>query len=85
MPQILLCLRDECGPNSRCILEVTTDHDDVMLLDLQTSRWSQFNLHRGAIDFPSWSHNGRFIYFGDFDSPVGGFQEVGTPGTIAFR
>jgi len=68
------CFAPRWSPDGRYILEVTTDHDDVMLLDLQTSRWSPFNLHRGAINFPSWSDNGRFIYFGDFDSPVGGFR-----------
>jgi Tol biopolymer transport system component len=66
------CYFPRWSPDGRYILEVTTDHDDLMLLDLQTSRWSQFNLHRGAISFPGWSHNSRFIYFGDLDWPSGG-------------
>ena len=66
------CYHPRWSPDGRYIFEITTDHDDVMLLDLMTSRWSQFNLHRGSIKSPSWSRNGRFIYFGDLDSAVGG-------------
>ncbi len=65
------CYAPRWSPDGRYILEVTTHHDDLMMLDLQTSRWSQFNLHRGAIHSPTWSRNGRFIYFGDFDWPTG--------------
>jgi Tol biopolymer transport system component len=50
------CYFPRWSPGGRYILEITTDHDDVMLLDLQTSRWSQFNLHRGSIGVSSQGH-----------------------------
>ena len=78
-----LAIAPRWSPDGRYILEVAIDHNNMMLLDLQTSRWSQLNLHRGALISPVWSHDGRCIYFGDFATPSA-VSQSGTPGTIVF-
>ena len=61
------CFSPRWSPDGRYILELATDHRDLMLLDLRTNRWLQINPRLGAIDWPRWSHDSRSIYLEDGD------------------
>ena len=61
------CFSPRWSPDGRFILEVTSDHENLMLLDLRTNQWSRLNPKLGVIDFPRWSRDGRWIYFEDSD------------------
>jgi Tol biopolymer transport system component/DNA-binding winged helix-turn-helix (wHTH) protein len=73
------CYSPRWSPDGRYILELAIDHHDLMLLDLQTNKWSRLNLNAGNLNFPRWSHDGRFIYFQDVDAP-GWFFKSRDPG-----
>lgn len=48
------------SPNGRLIAGISSD-DSLEVFDFQTQRWSL--LHTGVIGYPTWSRDGRFIYF----------------------
>ena len=61
------CYSPQWSPDGRYILELATDHKNLLLLDLRTNRWSQLTPNLGAIGISYWSHDGRSIYFEDND------------------
>jgi Tol biopolymer transport system component/DNA-binding winged helix-turn-helix (wHTH) protein len=63
------------SPDGRHILALNYDVD-LQVYDFGTQHWT--SLRKGKVDFPSWSHDSRFIYFvglferGVFRVPVSG-------------
>ncbi len=57
------CWSPRWSPDGRYILGLTFAHDDLALFDFKTNQWSLFNLKYSGIEYPTWSHDGHFIYF----------------------
>jgi DNA-binding winged helix-turn-helix (wHTH) protein/Tol biopolymer transport system component len=49
------------SPDGRYITAITTDSHALMLFDRTNQRWTE--LARMGIGFPSWSHDGQYLYF----------------------
>jgi Tol biopolymer transport system component/DNA-binding winged helix-turn-helix (wHTH) protein len=49
------------SPDGKYIAAITTDSKVLMLFDVTTQRWAE--LVRMPIGYPSWSHNGQYLYF----------------------
>lgn len=49
------------SPDGRYIAGITTDSQVLTLFDRTTQKWTE--LLRMGIGFPSWSHDGQYIYF----------------------
>jgi Tol biopolymer transport system component/DNA-binding winged helix-turn-helix (wHTH) protein len=49
------------SPDGRSIAAITTDGQALMLFDIASQHWTE--LVRLPIGYPSWSHDGRYIYF----------------------
>ena len=49
------------SPDGRYIAAMTTDSEKLMLFDCSTHQWSE--LAQMGIGYPTWSHDGRYIYF----------------------
>ena len=49
------------SPDGRYIAAITTDSQALMLFDRSTEQWTE--LARTGIGFPSWSHDGQYLYF----------------------
>nr|WP_218884828.1 winged helix-turn-helix domain-containing protein [Edaphobacter lichenicola] len=49
------------SPDGRFISAMTLDTVSLRLLDLSSGRWTK--LDTGAVAFPEWSHDGRWIYY----------------------
>lgn len=49
------------SPDGRYIAAITNDSMKLMLFDLATQQWQE--LANLPIGYPSWSHDGRYIYF----------------------
>ena len=49
------------SPDGRYIAAITTDSQALMLFDRTNQRWTE--LARTSIGYPSWSHDGQYLYF----------------------
>jgi len=49
------------SPDGRYIAAITTDSQSLVLFDRTNQRWSE--LARMGIGYPSWSHDGQYLYF----------------------
>jgi Tol biopolymer transport system component len=49
------------SPDGRVIAAMTLDAESLRLFDLSAGSWT--NLDTGAVAFPEWSHDGRWIYY----------------------
>ena len=49
------------SPDGRYIAAITTDSQALMLFDRTNQQWKM--LARMGIGFPSWSHDGQYLYF----------------------
>jgi len=57
------CWSPRWSPDGHYIVGLTYAEDDLALFDLRTNQWSLLNPQCGRIGWPSWSHDGHFIYF----------------------
>lgn len=62
------------SPDGKSIAAITTDSQALMLFDVAAQRWTE--LVRMPIGFPSWSHDGRYIYFDSIFSEDPAFYRV---------
>jgi Tol biopolymer transport system component/DNA-binding winged helix-turn-helix (wHTH) protein len=49
------------SPDGRYIAAITTDSQALMLFDRTNQQWTE--LVRKSIGYPSWSHDGQYLYF----------------------
>src|SRR6202007_2019964 len=49
------------SPDGRYIAAITTDSQALMLFDRINQQWTE--LARRSIGYPSWSHDGQYLYF----------------------
>jgi Tol biopolymer transport system component/DNA-binding winged helix-turn-helix (wHTH) protein len=49
------------SPDGKYIAAINRDEAALMLFDLTAQRWTE--LIRMSISYPSWSHNGQYLYF----------------------
>jgi len=62
------------SPDGKSIAAITTDSQALMLFDATSQRWTE--LVKLPIGFPSWSHDGRYIYFDSIFSDDPAFYRV---------
>jgi Tol biopolymer transport system component len=54
------------SPNERYIAALSPDFTKVMLYDFQTKKWTTWLTEpAGAVSYPSWSADSRYLYFDD--------------------
>jgi DNA-binding winged helix-turn-helix (wHTH) protein len=63
------------SPDGRYIAAITTESPfKLMLFDFSTEKWTEeFGSNMG---YPSWSHDGKYIYFQDFRNPAQDFRTL---------
>jgi Tol biopolymer transport system component/DNA-binding winged helix-turn-helix (wHTH) protein len=62
------------SPDGKSIAAIATDSQVLMLFDVAAQRWTE--LVHMPIGFPSWSHDGRYIYFDSIFSEDTAFYRV---------
>jgi Tol biopolymer transport system component len=70
------------NPAGRYVAAVTRDNGKLVLYDLQTSRWTELASFADSKigDNPSWSKDGRCIYFDSPQSPDPAIYRIRVPG-----
>jgi Tol biopolymer transport system component len=54
------------SPDGRYLAALTGDSGTLMLYDFQTRKWSKWLTEPGNIAYPTWTKDGRYIYFSNF-------------------
>jgi Tol biopolymer transport system component/DNA-binding winged helix-turn-helix (wHTH) protein len=52
------------SPDGRYLIAMPMDQSALLLFDYKTARWTTLTRH--GVGDPTWSHNGRYVYFQDF-------------------
>ena len=57
------------SPNGRYIAALAPDFTRVMLFDFESQKWSTWvTEHAGAVNYPAWSADSKYLYFDDLIS-----------------
>jgi len=64
------------SPDGGHILALTEDSKKLVLYDLKTLRWSDWINEQGAIGFPTWSPDGRYVYYDRVSTSEPSFRRV---------
>jgi Tol biopolymer transport system component len=64
------------SPDGQSILAMTADTKKLLLYDLKTSKWSEWINEPGTIGFPSWSRDGRYVYYESSSTDHASFRRV---------
>jgi Tol biopolymer transport system component/DNA-binding winged helix-turn-helix (wHTH) protein len=62
------------SPDGKYLAAITTSSQSLMLFDVATQRWTE--LVRMPIGYPSWSHDGQYVYFDSILSEDAAFYRV---------
>jgi Tol biopolymer transport system component/DNA-binding winged helix-turn-helix (wHTH) protein len=62
------------SPDGNYIAAIRGDETGLMLFDVPTQRWTE--LIRMPVGYPSWSHNGQYLYFDSFFSEEPGLYRI---------
>jgi Tol biopolymer transport system component len=62
------------SPDGKYIAAINGDETALMLFDVTAQRWTE--LIRIPISYPSWSHNGQYLYFDSFLSEDPGLYRI---------
>lgn len=62
------------SPDGKYIAAISGDEMGLMLFDVTAERWTE--LIRMPISYPSWSHNGQYLYFDSFFTEDPGFYRI---------
>lgn len=57
------------SPDGRFVAAMPADSSGLMLLDLETQKWTEL-LH-AQVGYPNWSHDSKYIYFDWFSASAG--------------
>jgi Tol biopolymer transport system component len=64
------------SPDSRSLAALSADSKKLLLYDFQTQKWTDWITEPGAIGFPSWSRDGRYIYYDNTSTTGAAFLRV---------
>jgi dipeptidyl aminopeptidase/acylaminoacyl peptidase len=64
------------SPDGQHILAMTESSKKLMLYDVNTKKWSVWIDEPGAIHFPAWSRDGRYVYYGRVSTSEPSFRRV---------
>ncbi len=64
------------SPDGQHIVAMTEDSKKLVLYDLNTQKWSDWLDEPGAIHFPTWSRDGRYVYYARVSTNEPSFRRV---------
>jgi WD40 repeat protein len=54
------------SPDGNYLAALSRDSRTLMLYDFRTQKWSQWLTEPGNISYPTWSRDGKYVYFDNF-------------------
>jgi Tol biopolymer transport system component len=51
------------SPDGRFLAALPVDSKKLLLFDFKTGKWSDWVTETGAIGFPNWSQDGKYVYY----------------------
>ena len=51
------------SPDGQHVAAITSDNKRLMLFDFKTQKWSDWINETGSVSWPTWSSDGRYIYY----------------------
>jgi len=64
------------SPDGQHLAALSADSKKLLLYDFKTQKWTNWITGPGAIGFPSWSHDGRFVYYDNTSTKEAAFRRV---------
>jgi Tol biopolymer transport system component len=51
------------SPDGKYLLGLSADSTKILLYDFKTQKWTNWITEAGAIGFPTWSRDGKYVYY----------------------
>ena len=64
------------SPDGRHLAALSADSKKLLLYDFKTQKWTDWITEPGAIGFPSWSRDGRYIHYDNTSTKEAAFLRV---------
>src|SRR5215472_3918325 len=64
------------SPDGRHLAAVSVDNKKLMLFDFRSQKWTTWVNEPGAVSFPTWSRNGRYLYYDNTSVSRPGYHRV---------
>jgi eukaryotic-like serine/threonine-protein kinase len=59
------------SPDGKHLAALSSDNKKLLLFDFQTQKWTDWVSEPGAISWPTWSHDGQYVYYGSYSKNPG--------------
>src|SRR4029077_12081039 len=64
------------SPDGRRLAAVSIDNKKLLLFDFKTKKWIDWIEEPGAVSYPTWSDDGRYVYYGNMSSKGPAYRRV---------
>jgi len=64
------------SPDGRHLAAVSRDNKELMLFDFRSQKWTTWVNEPGAVSYPTWSRNGRYLYYDNTSVNRPGYHRV---------
>ena len=64
------------SPDGQYLAAVSSDSKKLLLFDFKTRKWTIWIDEPGAVAFPAWSADGRYIFFDNISSENPGYRRI---------
>jgi Tol biopolymer transport system component len=64
------------SPEGRHLAALSADSKKLLLYDFKTQKWTDWINETGAIGFPAWSRDGRYVYYDTTATRKSSFRRV---------
>jgi len=64
------------SPDGKYLAAMTADSQKLVLYDFSTQKWTDWIKEPGSVALPSWSKDGRYVYYSNRSSENAGYRRV---------
>jgi eukaryotic-like serine/threonine-protein kinase len=64
------------SPDGQYLAALSADSKKMLLFDFKTQKWSDWINEPGAIDYPTWSRDGKYIYYDSVSTETPTYRRV---------